>query len=99
MPTRKEPERYEVIRYGRYSRALGGYTILNQARKKPDMRHLPIPKDYPVRPVRLERKGTAECYTCGLKWDDDKVTEMTPVPSGRCPFESFHVYDDDAVEG
>lgn len=30
---------------------------------------------------------------CGLTWDDSIVTSMTPAPSGRCPFEAFHVYD------
>ncbi len=36
---------------------------------------------------------------CGLSWDDDIVTSMTPAPSARCPFEPFHEYDenDEAV--
>lgn len=39
------------------------------------------------------------CGHCNLTWDDGKVTSMTPVPSGRCPFELFHVYPEpDPVE-
>ena len=32
--------------------------------------------------------------SCGLSWDDSEITTMTPAPSGRCPFEYFHEYDD-----
>src|SRR5690348_2299603 len=32
----------------------------------------------------------ATCGACGRSWDDGVVTSMTPVPSGRCPFEYFH---------
>lgn len=32
----------------------------------------------------------ARCNTCGRAWDDDKPTGLTPVPSGRCPFEHMH---------
>jgi hypothetical protein len=32
----------------------------------------------------------ATCGTCGRSWDDGKSTELTPVPSGRCPFEYAH---------
>ncbi len=46
-----------------------------------------IPADYPVQPTM---SGNATCGNCGLSWDDDKVTGMTPTPSGRCPFETFH---------
>lgn len=31
------------------------------------------------------------CGTCGLSWDDAVATDWTPVPSGRCPFEYFHL--------
>lgn len=31
------------------------------------------------------------CGTCGRTWDDGVVTGVTPVPSGRCPFEYEHV--------
>jgi hypothetical protein len=46
-----------------------------------------IPEDWPVQP---DDDGNATCGTCGLSWDDDASTTLTPVPSGRCPFESFH---------
>lgn len=56
-----------------------------------------IPADFPVRPLPVaeveEREGgfsVVTCGTCGLSWDDDINTSMTPVPSGRCPFEEFH---------
>jgi len=53
-----------------------------------------IPKDFPVRPLRRNQhaKDRATCGHCGLSWDDGKVTGMTPAPSARCPFESFHTY-------
>lgn len=38
------------------------------------------------------------CGTCGLSWDDSIVTGMTPVPSGRCPFEHFHREDDQPLK-
>jgi hypothetical protein len=37
----------------------------------------------------LERRA-ATCGTCGRSWDDTISTSMTPVPSGRCPFEYEH---------
>jgi hypothetical protein len=43
--------------------------------------------------------GWAQCGTCGVAWNDDKVTSVTPVPSGRCPFEDDHEYDDEDDEG
>ena len=46
-----------------------------------------IPDDWPVQP---NPNGNATCGSCGLTWDDDKPTGMTPAPSGRCPFEPFH---------
>jgi len=55
-----------------------------------------VPKDWPVQPLRRGSKAlaaakvVATCGTCGRSWDDGKVTEMTPAPSGRCPFEYFH---------
>lgn len=30
------------------------------------------------------------CNTCGRTWDDGMSTELTPAPSGRCPFEYMH---------
>lgn len=56
-------------------------------------RHSPIPKTWPVKPLKKTNRavGLVECYNCGLCWDDDVVTSMTPAPSGRCPFEAFHL--------
>lgn len=61
-----------------------------------------IPVDFPVRPIDPDNlpdktpfEAFATCGTCGRTWDDSAVTSMTPVPSGRCPFEAFH----DAEEG
>ncbi len=36
-------------------------------------------------------EGFARCLGCGRAWDDSKSTGLTPVPSGRCPFEPWHV--------
>lgn len=58
-----------------------------------------IPADYPVQPISPndpEAVTPATCGTCGLTWDDGKVTSMTPVPAGRCPFESFHAHEEPA---
>lgn len=51
-----------------------------------------IPNDWPVQPLEVPFNGThpTTCGTCGLTWDDGASTPMTPVPSGRCPFEWFH---------
>jgi len=51
-----------------------------------------IPEDWPVQPTEPgdENAHTATCGVCGLSWNDTTVTSMTPVPSGRCPFEFFH---------
>jgi hypothetical protein len=58
-----------------------------------------VPKDHPVKPLRRGSKarraaidaGTlATCGTCMRSWDDSIPTSMTPVPSGRCPFEYYH---------
>lgn len=56
--------------------------------------HEPIPKDFAVQPLKLGQfaKVKATCGHCGLSWDDGKSTSWTPAPSGRCPFEYFHVY-------
>src|SRR3990167_9080268 len=42
---------------------------------------------------RLERP--MQCGHCGKIWDDGVVTTLTLVPSGRCPFESDHKYNED----
>jgi len=64
------------------------------AERRAMKRHDPIPKDHPVQPLRKGQKAEdrATCGTCGLSWDDGKVTSMTPAPSARCPFEAFHRY-------
>lgn len=50
-----------------------------------------IPTDFPVQPLSIGHpRAIAGCGTCGLWWDDDISTSLTPVPSGRCPFEYFH---------
>jgi hypothetical protein len=56
-----------------------------------------IPKDYPVRPLRPDQpaKDRATCGSCMLSWDDGIATSMTPVPSARCPFETFHDCSDE----
>jgi len=42
------------------------------------------------------RIGTAvTCGTCGRSWDDSISTSVTPVPAGRCPWESHHEDDDE----
>ncbi len=60
-------------------------------------RHDPIPADYPVQPIRRPRKGKqasfSTCGYCGLSWDDDLITSITPTPAGRCAFEPFHIPD------
>lgn len=35
------------------------------------------------------------CGHCGRAWDDSVSTSVTPTPSGRCPFEHEHEYDDE----
>lgn len=51
-----------------------------------------VPADFPVRPLKDDEHppGRTTCGTCGRSWDDDAVTDRTPVPSARCPFEPFH---------
>ncbi len=61
----------------------------------------PIPRDWPVQPLKpggLPPGVRMTCGACGLSWDDSLVTSMTPTPSARCPFENFHVTLDDWVE-
>jgi len=40
--------------------------------------------------TRPNRFDIATCGNCGRSWDDSISTQMTPVPSGRCPFEYYH---------
>ena len=61
------------------------------------MKHQLIPADWEVQPLGSDETppGATTCGHCGLTWDDDKCTSMTPTPAARCPFEPFHVYPDD----
>lgn len=36
----------------------------------------------------------ATCGACGRSWDDGRSSSITPTPSGRCPFEYLHQYDE-----
>ncbi len=67
--------------------------------------HEPIPKDWPVRPLSLSQvqrakapRSIATCGHCGLSWNDAVITDYTPAPSARCPFEEFHVYPEEEEE-
>lgn len=40
-------------------------------------------------------RGWMVCGHCGRGWNDAKPTGWTPVPSGRCPFEYDHVYEEE----
>lgn len=51
-----------------------------------------IPESFPVRPTHRRGANIATCGSCGLSWDDSLSTGWTPAPSGRCPFEYFHVH-------
>jgi hypothetical protein len=58
-----------------------------------------IPEDFPVKVLKFGGEAVAhatQCGTCHRFWDDSVSTSMTPVPSGRCPFEYFHA-DTDAL--
>lgn len=60
------------------------------------MRHSAIPADWPVQPIHPEStivQGMAYCGHCELWWDDNKVTSLTPAFGARCPFEPFHLYE------
>lgn len=41
----------------------------------------------------IEVVGMATCETCGRSWNDERISELTPTPSGRCPFEYAHCED------
>lgn len=55
-----------------------------------------IPPEFPVQPIgpEDEAKDPVTCGHCHLTWDDAIPTSYTPAPSGRCPFEHFHIHDD-----
>jgi hypothetical protein len=52
-----------------------------------------IPTDFPVQPLQPGAVAGDKVTdgACGLSWDDAIATSYTPAPSGRCPFEAFHV--------
>lgn len=37
----------------------------------------------------------ATCGHCERSWNDAAISGSTPAPSGRCPFEYEHEYDED----
>jgi hypothetical protein len=58
-----------------------------------------VPESFPVKVLITKEQRSAAlipmgCGTCGRWWDDAISTDLTPVPSGRCPFEYFHQEDD-----
>lgn len=61
-----------------------------------------IPEDFPVQPIGPDAvpdaKDPAGCGTCHLLWDDGISTSLTPVPSGRCPFEIFHEEEEEEID-
>jgi hypothetical protein len=58
---------------------------------------LQVPADFEVQPLGADENppGKTTCGNCGLSWDDDIPTTWTPVPSGRCPFEYYHIHEED----
>jgi hypothetical protein len=36
------------------------------------------------------RVDIATCGSCGMSWNDALMTERTPAPSARCPYEYIH---------
>lgn len=42
--------------------------------------------------------NVATCGTCGRSWNDAQISDVTPAPAGRCPFEDSpeHERDPDA---
>lgn len=54
-----------------------------------------VPEDFPVQPLKPGQDATdpVTCGTCTRTWDDAVATSWTPTPSGRCPFEYFHLED------
>lgn len=64
-------------------------------RKVGGLYHEPIPADFEVQPLKADENppGKTTCGHCGLSWDDDKSTSLTPTPAARCPFEYFHIHD------
>lgn len=49
-----------------------------------------VPSDWPVQPITSHQELYTVCMECGLAWNDEVSTSLTPVPAGRCPFEALH---------
>lgn len=47
--------------------------------------------------VAIVERRAATCGVCGRSWDDSVSTSVTPVPSGRCPFEYDHEPEHDTI--
>ena len=43
----------------------------------------------------VEIVQVATCGHCGHSWNDAATSHLTPAPSGRCPFEYEHEYEDE----
>jgi hypothetical protein len=71
--------------------------IIDALPEQRDLRRSDIPADWPVQPLGFKdaAEDKATCGACGLSWDDGKITSMTPVPGARCPFESFHITEEE----
>jgi len=56
-----------------------------------------VPKDFPVKVLGPNdpAEDRATCGHCGRSWDDAVITDWTPAPSARCPFEYFHDYEEE----
>jgi len=56
-----------------------------------------IPASFPVKPLGPNdpAESRATCGHCGRSWDDTIITEWTPAPAARCPFEYYHVYEEE----
>lgn len=56
-----------------------------------------VDADWPVQPLDDDADATYRmtCGTCGRSWDDAIITGITPAPSARCPFEPFHMAEED----
>lgn len=63
-------------------------------------RTIKIPTDFEVQPIGPNdpAEDRVTCGTCGLSWDDGKVTSMTPAPAARCPFEAFRVAEEETMQ-
>lgn len=59
--------------------------------------NIKIPETFPVRPLKAEDTATdrVTCGACGLSWDDAIATAYTPADAARCPFEAFHLYEEE----